>query len=197
MKKIIFLLLTLLFLTGCGSKNPIVTMEIENYGNLTIELYPAIAPNTVANFVNLIEEGFYDGLTFHRLVKGFVIQGGDPLGNGTGGPGYTIEGEFKSNNFNNSLAHNMGVISMARGNSYDSAGSQFFIVLDSKARTSLDGNYASFGKVIEGMDIIKKMENQEVAEDGETLIEKIVITKMSVDTFGKKYTVKKITQDIE
>ncbi len=185
-------------LTGCNKnyENPIVTMDIKNYGTIKIELYPKYAPNTVANFVNLIENKFYDGLTFHRLVKGFVLQGGDPNGNGTGGPGYTIKGEFKDNNFSkNTLKHTSGVISMARSIDNDSAGSQFFIVLDTNENvsTSLDNKYAGFGKVIEGLDIIKKIEDEAEIENNQTgkLKENITITKVTVDTKGKTYTVKK------
>ena len=204
MKKILTSLLILcsLFLLCVCSKdneeeitdNPIVTLEIANYGTIKIELYPEYAPNTVANFVNLIEKGFYDGLTFHRLVPGFVLQGGDPEGNGTGGPGYTIDGEFKANGYEkNTLSHDKGVISMARSSDYDSAGSQFFIVLDDSAKYSLDNLYAGFGKVIEGMDIIEKIEESEEIENNITgaLAENITITKVTVDTFGYDYKVKK------
>lgn len=203
MKKILtslLILCSLFLLSGCESseqditENPIVTMEIEDYGTIKIELYPEYAPNTVANFVNLIEDGFYDGLTFHRLVPGFVLQGGDPEGNGTGGPGYTIDGEFKANGYEkNTLSHNKGVISMARSSDYDSAGSQFFIVLDDSAKYSLDNLYAGFGKVIEGMDIIEKIEESEEIENNITgaLAENITITKVTVDTFGYDYKVKK------
>ena len=169
-------------------------MEIANYGTIKIELYPEYAPNTVANFVNLIEKGFYDGLTFHRLVPGFVLQGGDPEGNGTGGPGYTIDGEFKANDYEkNTLSHDKGVISMARSSDYDSAGSQFFIVLDDSAKASLDNLYAGFGKVIEGIDIIEEIEESEETENNITgaLAENITITKVTVDTFGYDYEVKK------
>ncbi len=197
MKKLLGIFITILLLTGCGNKNPLVTMEIENYGTVKMELYPSIAPNTVANFVSLINDGFYDGNNFHRLSKGFVLQGGDPLGNGTGGPGYTIKGEFSKNDFVNNLSHSEGVISMARATSYDSAGSQFFIVLSDEAKYSLDGLYASFGKVTEGMDIIRKIENEAEVEDEKSgkLKENIKITKMTVDTFGKEYKVEKITQE--
>ena len=200
MKKFFVLFVLGLFLvSGCSKdegpeKNPIVSMDIENYGSIKIELYPEYAPNTVANFVNLILNDFYDGLTFHRLVPGFVLQGGDPNGDGTGGPGYTIKGEFKQNSYSkNTLSHTTGVISMARSNSYDSAGSQFFIVLSDSAAYSLDNLYAGFGKVIEGMDIIKEIEeNEEVIDDlTGKLEENIVITKMTVDTFGYKYKVEK------
>lgn len=196
MKKIIILFVSLILLTGCGenTQNPIVTMEIEDYGTITIELYPDMAPNTVANFVNLIEEGFYDGLTFHRSVPGFVLQGGDPNGDGTGGPGYTIKGEFSSNGYTkNTLSHTRGVISMARSRDNDSAGSQFFIVLDDSATYSLDGLYAGFGRVTEGMDIIDEIvANEEIADDTTgALAENVVITKVTVDTFGETYNVEK------
>lgn len=203
MKKIftsILVLFSLLILSGCSNneedieKNPLVTMEIEDYGTIKIELYPEYAPNTVANFVNLIESGFYDGLTFHRLVPGFVLQGGDPDGDGTGGPGYTIDGEFKANGYTkNTLSHDKGVISMARSMDYDSTGSQFFIVLDDSAKSSLDGMYAGFGRVTEGMEILEEIEaNEEIADDATgALEENITITKVTVDTFGYEYTVEK------
>ena len=197
--KSFFVILTVFLLTGCSNdeeitENPIVTMEIEDYGTIKIELYPEYAPNTVANFVNLIESGFYDGLTFHRLVPGFVLQGGDPDGDGTGGPGYTIDGEFKANGYSkNTLSHDKGVISMARSMDYDSAGSQFFIVLDDSAKSSLDGMYAGFGRVTEGMEILEEIEaNEEIADDATgALEENITITKVTVDTFGYEYTVEK------
>lgn len=203
MKKIftsILVLFSLLILSGCSNnekdieKNPLVTMEIEDYGTIKIELYPEYAPNTVANFVSLIENGFYDGLTFHRLVPGFVLQGGDPDGDGTGGPGYTIDGEFKANGYTkNTLSHDKGVISMARSMDYDSAGSQFFIVLDDSAKSSLDGMYAGFGRVTEGMEIPEEIEaNEKIADDATgALEENITITKVTVDTFGYEYTVEK------
>ena len=203
MKKIFksfLIIFSLLLLTGCGNdeqvitENPIVTMEVEDYGTIKIELYPEYAPNTVANFVSLIESGFYDGLTFHRLVPGFVLQGGDPDGNGTGDPGYTIDGEFAANGYTkNTLSHETGVISMARSSDYDSAGSQFFIVLDDSAKTSLDNLYAGFGKVIDGMDIIEEIaENEEIANDVTgALEENITITSVTVDTFGYNYEVEK------
>lgn len=203
MKKIftsILVLFSLLILSGCSNnekdieKNPLVTMEIEDYGTIKIELYPEYAPNTVANFVSLIENGFYDGLTFHRLVPGFVLQGGDPDGDGTGGPGYTINGEFKANGYTkNTLSHDKGIISMARSMDYDSAGSQFFIVLDDSAKSSLDGMYAGFGRVTEGMEILEEIEaNEKIADDATgALEENITITKVTVDTFGYEYTVEK------
>lgn len=195
MKKFIAIISVLFLLTGCASKrNPEVTMEIENYGTIKIELYPMKAPNTVANFVSLVESGFYDNNTFHRLVPGFVLQGGDPTATGTGGCGYTIRGEFKQNGFSqNDLSHSEGVVSMARADDPNSAGSQFFIVLSDNAKPSLDGLYAGFGKVIEGMDIIKKIEETEEVANTKTgmLKEKLTINKTTVDTFGQKYTVKK------
>lgn len=197
LKKIIILVLCLITLSGCNKesvKNPIVTMDIKGYGEIKMVLYPKKAPNTVANFVSLINEGFYDGLTFHRLVPGFVLQGGDPNGDGTGGPGYQIKGEFKENHFSkNDISHTEKIVSMARSMNPDSAGSQFFIVLSDNASTSLDGKYAAFGKVTDGFDIIKKIETSAEVEDETTgkLKENIVITKVSVETFGKTYKVQK------
>ena len=194
--KILFIILSLFLLTGCSEeKNPLVTMEIQDYGSITIELYPDYAPNTVANFINLIEDGFYDNLTIHRVVPNFVIQGGDPLGNGTGGPGYSIRGEFKANGYTkNTLSHTRGVISMARSSAYDSAGSQFFIVLDDSAKSSLDNLYAGFGKVTSGLDIIDKIVNDVTITNELTgeIKEDIIISKMNVDTFGINYEVDKI-----
>ena len=194
--KILFIILSLFLLTGCSEeKNPLVTMEIQDYGSITIELYPDYAPNTVANFINLIEDGFYDNLTIHRVVPNFVIQGGDPLGNGTGGPGYSIRGEFKANGYTkNTLSHTRGVISMARSSAYDSAGSQFFIVLDNSAKSSLDNLYAGFGKVTSGLDIIDKIVNDVTITNELTgeIKEDIIISKMNVDTFGINYEVDKI-----
>lgn len=146
-------------LAGCGKKDvkyPTVTLTIEGKGDIVIELYPEKAPETVANFVTLVEEGFYDGLTFHRIIPGFMIQGGDPEGIGIGGPGYTIKGEFASNGFTqNDLKHVRGVISMARAQHPDSAGSQFFIMHQDAPH--LDGEYAAFGKTIKGMDVVDKI----------------------------------------
>ena len=197
MKKILLIIVSILLLSGCGKKeydNPIVTMNIKDFGTIKIELYPKYAPNTVANFVNLIEDGFYDGNSFHRLVPGFVLQGGDPNGDGTGGPGYTINGEFRENGYTkNTLHHTTGIISMARTTDADSAGSQFFIVLaDSESVTySLDNKYAAFGKVIQGMDVIKNIEDNSEIENELTgkLKTNITIEKVTVDTFGKDYEV--------
>lgn len=202
LKKVIFLIISLILLTGCGKRveNPIVTMEISDYGTIKIELYPKYAPNTVANFVNLVESGFYNDNTFHRLVPGFVLQGGDPDGDGTGGPGYTIKGEFSENGYGkNTLKHDKGVVSMARTNMPNSAGSQFFIVLDDTetVHASLDNKYAAFGKVIEGMDIIENIEKNATVKDNQTgkLKKNITIKKATVDTFGKEYSVKKIQEN--
>lgn len=202
LKKVIFLIISLILLTGCGKRteNPIVTMEISDYGTIKIELYPKYAPNTVANFVNLVESGFYNDNTFHRLVPGFVLQGGDPDGDGTGGPGYTIKGEFPENGYvKNTLKHDKGVVSMARTNMPNSAGSQFFIVLDDTEtiHASLDNKYAAFGKVIEGMDIIENIEKNATVKDNQTgkLKKNITIKNATVDTFGKEYSVKKIQEN--
>ena len=137
------------------AQNPIVTITMENGDVIKAELYPEIAPNTVNNFVSLIKKNFYDGLIFHRVIKGFMIQGGDPEGTGCGGPGYSIKGEFSSNGVKNDLKHTEGVISMARSMDPDSAGSQFFIM--HKTSPHLDGSYAAFGKVIEGMEVVNKI----------------------------------------
>ncbi len=202
LKKVIFLIISLILLTGCGKrvKNPIVTMEISDYGTIKIELYPKYAPNTVANFVNLVESGFYNDNTFHRLVPGFVLQGGDPDGDGTGGPGYTIKGEFSENGYGkNTLKHDKGVVSMARTNMPNSAGSQFFIVLDDTEtiHASLDNKYAAFGKVIEGVEIIENIEKNATVKDNQTgkLKKNITIKNATVDTFGKEYSVKKIQEN--
>lgn len=202
LKKVIFLIISLILLTGCGKRveNPIVTMEISDYGTIKIELYPKYAPNTVANFVNLVESGFYNDNTFHRLVPGFVLQGGDPDGDGTGGPGYTIKGEFSENGYvKNTLKHDKGVVSMARTNMPNSAGSQFFIVLDDTKtiHASLDNKYAAFGKVIEGMEIIENIEKNATVKDNQSgkLKKNITIKKATVDTFGKEYSVKKIQEN--
>ena len=176
------------------AENPIVTMSIKDFGDIKIELYPDVAENTVANFVNLVEDKFYDNNTIHRVQKGFVIQGGDPTGTGTGGPGYSIKGEFTQNGYRNNLSHTKGVISMARSSDPDSAGSQFFIVLSDEAAPSLDGMYAGFGKVIEGMDVIEKIENTEFEIDNEvygTLKKPLTIEKATVDTKGYTYKVTK------
>lgn len=169
-----------------NTKNPIVAIDIDKYGYIVLELYPDIAPNTVNNFVNLILDGFYDNNSFHRLVPGFVLQGGDPNGNGTGGPGYSIKGEFTRNGFKNTLKHTEGIISMARAKGYNSAGSQFFIMLGNAE--TLDNKYAAFGKVIEGMDVLRKIEKAETVLDSETgkLKNNITINKIVVDVNDTK-----------
>ena len=167
--------------------NPVVAMEIKDYGTVVLELYPEIAPNTVNNFISLIKKGFYDNNTFHRLAPGFVLQGGDPTGTGTGGPGYSIAGEFARNGFENNLKHEKGVLSMARSSNPDSAGSQFFIMLGTAEH--LDGNYAAFGKVIDGMDIIEKIEKEEKVSDSSSgkLSKNLVLVKTVIDLKGKEY----------
>lgn len=164
--------------------NPIVTFEMENGDIIKAELYPEIAPNTVNNFISLIQKNFYDGLIFHRVIKGFMIQGGCPEGTGMGGPGYEIKGEFSSNGFPNNLKHTEGVLSMARTNIPDSAGSQFFIM--HKNSPHLDGEYAAFGKVTEGMDVVNKI--AEIATDYmDRPKEAQVMKKVIVETFDAEY----------
>lgn len=149
---------------GIGKYSAVIT--VEDYGEIHLELDGDTAPITVQNFVDLANEGFYDGLTFHRVVEGFVIQGGDPSADGTGGSGKTITGEFTANGYQNNISHSRGVISMARlGNNYNSATSQFFIVLDDNAKSSLDGLYASFGRVTKGMEIVDKIANETKIDD--------------------------------
>ena len=149
--------------------NPIVTMKIKDRGTVKIELYKDLAPNTVKNFISLIDKNFYDGLTFHRVIKGFMIQGGCPEGNGMGNPGYSIKGEFSKNGFKNDLKHTEGVLSMARAMSPDSAGSQFFIM--HKDGPFLDGSYAAFGYVTEGIEVVDKIcEAVEVEDDNGTVL---------------------------
>ena len=167
-----------------ANQNPIVTIEMENGDIMKAELYPEIAPNTVNNFISLVKKGFYDGLIFHRVINGFMLQGGDPDGNGTGGPGYSIKGEFSSNGFKNDLKHTPGVLSMARTMIPDSAGSQFFIM--HQAAPHLDGEYAAFGKVIEGMDVVNKI--AEMPTDYmDRPLEDQVMKSVTVDTFGVEY----------
>ena len=169
------------------TENPVVAMYIEKYGSVVMELYPDVAPNTVNNFISLVKSGFYDNNTFHRLMPGFVLQGGDPDGVGSGGPGYTIKGEFSDNGFENNLKHEKGIISMARSSDNDSAGSQFFIMLD-KA-DFLDGKYAAFGKVIDGFDTVKSIEKNEIVadEDSGKLNKNLTIKKAIIDLKGKEY----------
>ena len=174
------------------TKNPITTITMESGKSITIELYPEIAPNTVNNFISLIKKKFYDGLSFHRVIADFMIQGGCPKGTGVGGPGYRIKGEFLSNGFKNDLKHEEGVISMARSsepNSAGSAGSQFFIM--HKYAQHLDGNYAAFGKVIEGMDEFDRMANVKKDRNDKPIIPEI-IREVTVKCFGENYPEPKI-----
>ena len=168
--------------------NPIVTFEMENGMTFKAELYPEIAPNTVANFVNLVESGFYNGLIFHRVIPGFMIQGGDPNGVGTGGPGYNIKGEFAANGFRNNLKHTRGVLSMARAMHPDSAGSQFFVMHADAPH--LDGQYAAFGKVIEGIETVDSIAATRTGFQDRPVNEQRMKT-VTVETFGEKYQVKK------
>lgn len=199
LKILSYILALSLIFTGCGGQNedsientqieavvmdtiPIATIEVKDYGTITAELYPNMAPNTVNNFITLANSGFYDGLIFHRVIDGFMIQGGDPNGNGTGGPGYKIYGEFSKNGFdNNTLTHVKGTLSMARGNMADSAGSQFFIMTEDG--TYLDGQYAAFGTVIDGTDVFEAIEQVETDENNKP-IEDVVIESIRVDTNG-------------
>ncbi len=166
------------------AQNPIVTITLENGDVMKAELYPELAPNTVNNFISLIKSGFYNGLIFHRVINGFMIQGGCPDGTGTGGPGYTIKGEFSQNGFENPLRHTPGVLSMARSMMPDSAGSQFFIM--HKNSPHLNGAYAAFGKITEGIDVVNKI--AEVDTDfGDRPLEPQAIKSMSIETFGVEY----------
>ena len=193
---ILFILALVLILpTGCSlirekeienpDENPIATLNIKGWGKVKIELNPEEAPNTVASFIELANSGFYDDLIFHRIIKGFMIQGGDPSGDGTGGPGYNIKGEMSNNKFDNKLIHEKGVISMARSPiSYDSAGSQFFITVDT--HPSLDGDYAVFGKVVDGMDIVMDI-SKATTNKNDRPVDDVVIKSIKVDTFGHEY----------
>ncbi len=199
MKRLLCIALCLILLgtMGCtsGEKNkteeetmhseyPIATITMKDGGVIKLELYPKIAPESVKNFISLANSKFYDGLIFHRVISGFMIQGGCPKGNGTGGPGYNIKGEFSANGVDNSLSHERGVISMARAMAYDSAGSQFFIChADSQF---LDGQYAAFGKVIEGMDVVDAIDSVKTNSQDKPLQDQ-VIDSIRVDTFGVEY----------
>lgn len=193
-----FLIVLVLIIYGCQSdvennnesnnttnnndeEKPLVTMTMEDGGEVEIELYPNKAPNTVNNFIALIEDNFYDGLIFHRVIPDFMIQGGDPEGTGMGDPGYSIKGEFSSNDFDNDLKHEPGVLSMARSQDPDSAGSQFFIVTGDGSH--LDGEYAAFGKVIDGMDVVEDIEAEETDNNDKPNTDQ-VIESMSVDLNG-------------
>lgn len=201
--KLLVSLFTVTLLVGCSSKGddskfikvpsepdklPIATIEVEGMGTMKVELYPHKAPNTVNNFITLANSNFYDGLTFHRIIKDFMAQGGCPEGTGTGGPGYSIAGEFKNNGFDaNDIKHEKGVISMARSRDMDSTGSQFFIM--TAEAPHLDGDYTAFGRVIEGMDVVDKLNNVETIAPGrnDQPVENVTIKSIKVDTFGEKY----------
>ncbi|MCD8201319.1 MAG: peptidylprolyl isomerase [Clostridia bacterium] len=172
---------------------PLAKIEMENGGVITVELYPNKAPNTVNNFIDLSRSGFYDGLIFHRVIKNFMIQGGDPAGLGTGGPGYHIKGEFKINGYKkNDISHKRGVISMARAQDYDSAGSQFFIV--HKDSCYLDGQYAAFGKVIEGMEVVDRIADVRT-NAMDYPIEPQTIKTIKIETFGQTFPRPQTTAD--
>lgn len=193
----IFVLMTSLVFVGCNAdvdnvdkgeetmKNPVITIEMENGKTIKAELYPEKAPNTVNNFISLASSGFYDGLIFHRVIYGFMIQGGDPAGIGTGGPGYCIKGEFALNGFTqNDLKHERGVLSMARAASMDSAGSQFFIM--HKNASHLDGQYAAFGKVTEGIEVVDEIASVSTDWNDKPKIPQ-TMKKITVETFGVEY----------
>ncbi len=165
-------------------KNPEITITMENGDVIRAELYPEIAPNTVKNFISLAKKGYYDGLIFHRVIRGFMIQGGCPQGSGMGGPGYSIKGEFSQNGFKNDLKHTEGVLSMARSMMPNSAGSQFFIM--HKTSPHLDGAYAAFGKVVEGMDVVNKIAETNTDYSDRPLKEQKIKT-MTAETFGEEY----------
>lgn len=165
-------------------KNPIVTIEMENGDIIKVELYPDVAPNTVNNFISLVKKGFYDGVIFHRVIRGFMIQGGCPDGTGMGGPGYSIKGEFSQNGFKNDLAHEPGVISMARTMMPNSAGSQFFIMHEKSPH--LDGAYAAFGKVVEGLENVNKIAETKTSF-GDKPVKPQVMKKVTVELFGEEY----------
>jgi peptidyl-prolyl cis-trans isomerase B (cyclophilin B) len=166
------------------AQNPIVTITMENGDVMKAELYPEVAPNTVNNFISLIREGYYDGIIFHRVIKGFMLQGGDPTGTGSGGPGYAIAGEFSHNGFQNDLKHTPGVLSMARTMIPDSAGSQFFIM--HQAAPHLDGDYAAFGQIIEGMDVVNKIA-ESATDFSDRPIQPQKMQTVTVETFGVDY----------
>lgn len=199
MKKILILMLCLLMLTpalaepaadvAAENDYPIVTIEMENGGVIVLELYPEIAPNTVANFIELANSGFYDGLIFHRVIPTFMVQGGDPEGTGMGGPDYSIKGEFSGNGFENNLSHVRGVISMARSKKMNSAGSQFFIM--HADATYLDGQYAAFGMVTEGLDVVDEIAAVETGNNDKP-VEDVVIKSITVDVKGVEYVAEKL-----
>lgn len=184
----VLLLMVLILLpqaaAASSTPNPEVTIDMGELGIIVIELFPAVAPTTVNNFIHLIEQGFYDGTIFHRVIPGFMIQGGDPKGTGTGGPGYTIRGEFVRNGFANDLKHQRGVVSMARAQHFDSAGSQFFIMVNDAPH--LDMAYAAFGKVKEGMEVVDQIVKAPRDHRDRPSEDQIMQT-VTVDTFGRNY----------
>lgn len=167
-------------------RNPLVTLTLENNHVINIELFPEVALNTVSNFIQLVSEGYYNGLIFHRVIPGFMIQGGCPQGTGTGGPGYSIKGEFNANGIKNDLKHSRGTISMARSQNPDSAGSQFFIMVADASH--LDGQYAAFGKVVSGMDVVDRIVNEKRNTYDKPLVNQVIVS-ATVDTFGTVYNV--------
>ena len=194
MKKILACAVLILCLALGGlayseGQNPVATLTMADGGVITLELYPDVAPNTAANFIQLANAGFYDGLIFHRVIAGFMIQGGDPTGTGMGGPGYAIKGEFASNGIENNLSHQRGVISMARSMMPDSAGSQFFIM--HQDGTYLDGEYAAFGRVTDGMEVVDEIAATQTDSNDRPLADQ-VIESIRVETFGVEYPVEKI-----
>ena len=190
MKKLILALLALACLgTAFAAQAPVATIEMMNGGIITLQLDPDMAPNTAANFIELANSGFYDGLIFHRVIEGFMIQGGDPTGTGMGGPGYAIKGEFAENGFENKLSHTRGVISMARSMNPDSAGSQFFIM--HQDGSFLDGQYAAFGIVTDGMDVVDAIAATQT-DANDRPVEDQVIKSIRVETYGETYEAEKI-----
>ena len=170
--------------TTVDKTHPIATITMKGGGAIVMELYPEVAPESVKNFISLANSGFYDGLIFHRVILGFMIQGGDPLGKGTGGPGYAIKGEFKANGVENNISHERGVLSMARAQAYDSAGSQFFIM--HQDYPSLDGLYAAFGRAISGMDVVDKIANTTTDSKDKPYKDQVMAT-VRVETWGVEY----------
>ena len=170
--------------TNVDKSHPIATITMKDGGVIELELYPEVAPESVKNFISLANSGFYDGLIFHRVISGFMIQGGDPKGNGTGGPGYSIKGEFKANGVENDIAHVRGVLSMARSNAYDSGGSQFFIMHQDAPH--LDGNYAAFGRVISGMDVVDRIAMTTTDSKNKPYKDQVMAS-VRVETWGVDY----------
>jgi len=192
-KKCIVMLMALALLLSAAlaeaAQHPVATIEMENGGVIRLELYPEVAPNTAANFIQLANGGFYDGLIFHRVIEGFMIQGGDPTGTGMGGPGYSIKGEFAANGVENALSHERGVISMARAQDFDSAGSQFFIM--HADGPFLDGQYAAFGRVTEGMDVVDAIASTKT-DASDRPVEAQRIGSIRVETWGETYEVETV-----